>query len=256
MIMDRPRPLVTAITPFLDPPEPAFRDAIESVLAQSYRPLEYILVDDGSDPSLAKRLAREFKDNDVRMRWIQHPSATNEGISASRNLGVAEASGVYVAFLDADDVWLAHKIQRQVEIMETHPDVAMVFGQTLFWNDHSVSNQQRRRDFIPVHSDHKPRKYLPPEYFLRIMRGKAVIPSISNFMLRREMLNACGGFEDEFRTHHEDQVVVAKICLENSVYAIDECLVKYRQHDASICRQANHRRSVLARRRFLLWLEH
>lgn len=256
MIVNRPRPLVTAITPFLDPSEPAFREAIESVLAQSYRPLEYILVDDGSDPSLAERLAREFKNTDVRMRWIQHPSATNEGISASRNLGVAEASGVYVAFLDADDLWLAHKIQRQVEIMEAHPDVAMVFGQTLYWNNHLVSDRQRHRDFTPFRSDDKSGKFLPPEYFLRIMRDNAVSPSMSNLMLRREMLNACGGFEDEFRTLYEDQVMVAKICIENSVYSIPECWDKYRQHDASICRRANHKETVFARRRFLLWLEH
>jgi len=248
-------PLVSVIIPFLDPPESMFREAINSVLAQTYRPAELILVDDGSDPALRIKLASAYTFPDLPIRWIQHDSGANEGISASRNLGISVSNGEYLTFIDADDVWLPNKLTRQVALLDTNPDVALLFGQTLYWNSDVESGADSLLNFIPWHGDSKLTKYAAPEYLLRILRGRAIVPSISNVILRRATFERSGGFEDEFRGPYEDQVLIAKICLRECVCAVPECWDKYRQHGASLTASVDLAGMVLARRRFLLWLE-
>ncbi|MBA2318870.1 MAG: glycosyltransferase family 2 protein [Euzebyales bacterium] len=85
-------------------------EAIESVLGQTYRDFELILADDGStDGSTA--LARSYAQADPeRVRYVEHPGHANHGISAARNLGIADVRGRFVAFLDSDDVWEPEKL--------------------------------------------------------------------------------------------------------------------------------------------------
>ena len=90
-------------------------DAIESVLAQYYRPFELIVVDDGSTDRSAS-IVRNYKD----IHYIYQP---NMGVAVARNTGLAAARGTYIAFLDADDMWPAHKLQIQVEYLMEHPSV-------------------------------------------------------------------------------------------------------------------------------------
>ena len=122
-------PLVSVIIIFLN--EQRFlSEAIESVLEQTCSNWELLLVDDGSTDA-STGIARRYSECDAqRVRYLEHPSHTNRGMSASRNLGIQEARGEYVALLDADDVWLQDKLARQLEIMEQRPEAAMVYGAT------------------------------------------------------------------------------------------------------------------------------
>lgn len=82
--------------------------AVSSVLAQSFKETEVIIVDDGSTDE-TRRIARSFKDGRVT---CYHQK--NKGVSAARNLGVRKASGQYIAFLDSDDYWLPEKLEHQL----------------------------------------------------------------------------------------------------------------------------------------------
>src|SRR5690348_1999757 len=106
------KPLVSVIMIFLNA-EKFMEEAIESVLAQGYSNWELCLVDDGScdsSTSLARHYARLYPE---KVCYLEHDEHQNRGTGPSRNLGIQAASGEYVTFLDADDVWLPHKLEQQ-----------------------------------------------------------------------------------------------------------------------------------------------
>jgi glycosyltransferase involved in cell wall biosynthesis len=114
-------PLVSVVMPAYNA-ERHIAEAVNSVLAQTYRPLEIIVVDDGSTDATAETVRRLGP----RVRFT---TQANAGAGAARNRGVAMATGRYIAFLDADDSWPPEKLARQVEILETNPGCDLVFGQ-------------------------------------------------------------------------------------------------------------------------------
>ncbi len=97
--------------------------AIASIVGQTYRSWELILVDDAStDSSLA--VAMSWREHDARVRIIEH--RTNRGLAVTLNDAFAVARGEFIARMDADDVSLPRRLDRQVEFLDAHPDVAVV----------------------------------------------------------------------------------------------------------------------------------
>ena len=110
------KPLVSAIIIFLNA-EKFIEEAIESVFAQTYENWELLLVDDGSTDSSTRIALRYAEQHHDKVRYLEHSGHQNLGMSAARNLGISHAKGAYLAFLDADDVWLPRKLEQQVAIM-------------------------------------------------------------------------------------------------------------------------------------------
>jgi len=100
---------------------PYLPDAISSVLQQSYKNLEIIIVDDGSTDNTEKTV-------ETFLGRIEYIKQVNQGVSAARNTGMKMATGDLVAFLDADDTWFPEKIAVQLEIFNRHPDIAGIFS--------------------------------------------------------------------------------------------------------------------------------
>ncbi|HEV8417024.1 MAG TPA: glycosyltransferase [Bryobacteraceae bacterium] len=113
--------LVTVVIPAYNA-ERHIAEALEGVLRQTYRPVEIVVVDDGSTDATAETVRRFGP----RVRFA---TQANAGAGAARNRGVAMATGRYIAFLDADDWWPPEKLARQVEILEQNPGCDLVFGQ-------------------------------------------------------------------------------------------------------------------------------
>jgi glycosyltransferase involved in cell wall biosynthesis len=112
-------PLVSVVIPVYNA-EAFLAEALDSVFAQEYAPLEVIVVDDGSSDRSGE-IARSY----TGVRLFEQ---TNQGASAARNRGIAHATGEYVAFVDADDVVPPTKLTLQVGYLVEHPDVACVLG--------------------------------------------------------------------------------------------------------------------------------
>jgi glycosyltransferase involved in cell wall biosynthesis len=248
-------PVVSVVTIFFNA-EQFIEAAIESVFAQTYDDWELLLVDDGSsDRSTA--IARGYaKRHPGRIRYFEHARHANLGMSASRNLGVNSARGTYVAFLDADDVWLPHKLEEQVAILDSQPEAAMVYGLCEFWYSWTGDPQDQGRDF--VHDLGVPSETLlqPPTLLTHFFFAQdAAIPGPTDVLVRRDAIERVGGFEEVFRGAYEDEVFYAKLCLSAPVYALNTCWDRYRQHPSSsnsMMERASEEYS--ARLFFLNWL--
>ena len=86
------------------------RETLESVLNQTYRDFEVIVMDDGSGDETGK-IVKSFSDSRVKYFY-----KNNEGLSETRNKGIAASSGEYIAFIDHDDLWLPEKLEKQMEL--------------------------------------------------------------------------------------------------------------------------------------------
>ncbi|MCX6033075.1 MAG: glycosyltransferase family A protein [Chloroflexi bacterium] len=118
-------------------------EAIESVLAQSYRPIEIIVVDDGSTDGTAEEIVSHFGAA-VRYAW-----QLNQGASVARNAGIALAQGDLLAFLDSDDLWEPEKLTLQVATLITNPDTEAVLGRVRQFYSPELSEEARSRLWCP-----------------------------------------------------------------------------------------------------------
>jgi glycosyltransferase involved in cell wall biosynthesis len=246
------QPLVSVVIIFLNAKR-FIGEAIESVFAQAYRTWELLLVDDGStDESTA--IARGYaQQHPERVRYLSHPGHVNRGTGASRNLGLREARGQYIGFLDADDVWSANTLEEQVALLEAHPDVAMLYGPILWWYSWTGRPEDQGRDYIESLGVPSDTVIHPPRLLPLFLRNKAAVPS--GILVRREITERVGGFEDEFRGEYEDQVFCAKICLNARVFSSGECWYRYRQHpDSCVATGQQTGQTHAARLAFLSWL--
>ena len=110
-------PLVSVIIPVYNA-ENFIEEAILSIFAQEYEPMEIIAINDGSTDASLEKLQKYAKD-------IRIIDQGNAGVAAARNNGVVQSSGAYIAFLDNDDLFLPGKISAQVAYLEKHPDIHM-----------------------------------------------------------------------------------------------------------------------------------
>jgi glycosyltransferase involved in cell wall biosynthesis/SAM-dependent methyltransferase len=247
------RPLVSVITIFHNE-ERFLAEAVESVLAQTYGTWELLLCDDGSSdrsPEIARRYAAEHPD---RIRYLHHPGRANRGMSATRNLGLAHASGEYVSFLDGDDVWVPEKLTRQVTLIEQHPEAAGVYGRLHVWHAWTRRSGDLDRDYIQPLGVEPDTLVRPPHLLIRFLRNDVYTPS--GLLFRKAVLDEVGGYDESFRGMHEDGIVLAKICLRWPLYASGEVWYKYRQHPDSCCTvsiASGKDRDAL--RRYLEWIE-
>ncbi|MEX2234088.1 MAG: glycosyltransferase family 2 protein [Cyclobacteriaceae bacterium] len=225
-------PLVSVVLSFYN--EKLFLpEAIQSVLSQDYDHWELLLVDDGStddSTELAKAYAAEYPG---KITYVDHPYHQNKGLSASRNEGIKKCRGTYVAFLDADDIWMSEKLRFQVDIFKNNPGVTVLLESSLYWN--SWKDKKKADTVVPVGA--REGIYKAPQLMLSLYPlGKGAAPCPSGIMVHRAVLRRCV-FEELFRgvfQMYEDQAFLCKVYLKETVYVSAACHNKYRQRRASL----------------------
>ena len=189
-------PTVSVVISFLDA-EKFIEESIQSVFSQTFEDWELLLVDDGSTDQ-STEIARQFSVQDPqRIRYFEHPDHRNRGQAASRNVGLNNARGEYLAILDSDDVWLPGKLQEQIEIMKAHPEAALVCGLSQYWHSWTAQTADLDRDFVENAVVPTDRLYEPPSLVAKRMNFEWC-PCPSDLMLNREALMRLGGFEENF----------------------------------------------------------
>jgi glycosyltransferase involved in cell wall biosynthesis len=174
-------------------------EALESVLAQTWRPLEVVVVDDGSEDDTATIVAR-YPD-------VVYVRQDNQGPSAARNAAVEHSSGDFVANFDSDDLLPATRISDQVGYLLSHPEVGAVFGRQEWLN----APEWMARDSVYGDVDGIP---------------------LSSVMFRRNVFFELGGYDASF-VHGEDMDLLVRMRERGIEYHVIPEIVLYRRHQDS-----------------------
>lgn len=211
MLVPASSPLVSVIVPTYNSSRFVV-SAVESVLSQLYRPIEIIVVDDGSTDETAKLLEPFFD----RIRYIFKP---NGGTSQARNRGISEATGELISFLDADDTWLPEKIRRQVDCYMANPSIGLIHCDVL---------QRNERDGQTVHV-RQDRERFSGRCYAEFLWANLVCTS--SVMIPRAVLKSVGVFDEFVRgPSTEDMDLWLRIARGHELGFVKEPLVCYRVH--------------------------
>ncbi len=192
------------------------KEAIDSVLSQTYRNFELIVVDDGSTDGTPKLLSSYG----YKIRVI--PQA-NQGPSAARNRGIEAAKGKWIAFLDSDDVWKPDKLKKQVQFITDHPDTKICQAEEVWIRNGKRVNPRKKHE---MHSGWIYEQCLP-----------LCIVSPSSVMIHRDVFEKVGFF-DETMPACEDYDLWLRICAHYPVLYVDENLiVKYGGHSDQLSKR-------------------
>ncbi len=209
-------PLVSAILPVFNR-ETSVARAVESVLAQTYRHTELIIVDDGSTDATADILAG-YADRATIL------NQRNGGAYKARNLALRHATGDLVAFIDSDDSWLPEKLARQVPLMR-RPEVGLVFGDVRILRRPVDRSEPIGRTAFQINPPHRGRV---AEAFVR-----ANFVPTSTVLVRRACLQRWGGFSEESRLS-ADYLAWFRIALEHELDYVPRPVANYTLHEEGI----------------------
>jgi len=206
--------------------EPWLAEAIESVLAQTFRDFEFIIINDGSrDRTL--EIIQQFAALDERIVVIDK---ANTGTSDSLNRGIQQARGVWIARIDADDLCESHRLERQIAFAASHPEVVLL-GAGFQEIDPSGS-------FVKAHrypADHA--------CLLRhLERSRAFFPHSSAFY-RTSVVRHIGGYRRRI-THAEDTDLWLRLSAQGKLACISEPLVKIRKHATQMSNDDGGRQQI------------
>lgn len=187
------------------------RETILSVLNQSDSDFEMIMIDDGStDGSLAIML--DMANHDDRIKVI---SKSNQGVSKTRNLGADMAIGKFLAFLDADDIWMPEKLQSHRALHSRNATVGASYAKIAFVDD----GHESARTYSTV---------IEAPLSINEIIAENPVCTTSNLVVARTLFITTGGFDDNM-THAEDQEWLARIVSQGHfICGIDKYLVDYR----------------------------
>lgn len=220
--------------------------AIHSVQQQTYRDWECIVIDDGSTDASASKISSIAK-NDSRIRLIRHPN--NRGVSISRNEGIKDANGKYIAFLDADDTWNDSFLQSACEKLTNHADVVLLYSRARIDWMTEISRDRSAFGSRGEYGAGKPGYTCDP--YPNILFGNFEV-STSTVVVARNIVLQVGGCKETWRSN-EDTLLWYSVLQYGALYYIDKVLATYRFHNAQWTARAEY--SVKIQRRFQLYEE-
>jgi glycosyltransferase involved in cell wall biosynthesis len=193
--------------------------AIDSVIAQTCADWEIVIVDDGSTDHTRAVVDSYRPKLEDKLRYIHQP---NRGLPAARNTGISVARGEFIALLDADDVWLPHRLERGVRVMDADPGIGLAHARVVRINAQgSITGQLKVQ---PKHMTGRIATYI----YTR--RAHIVCPTV---LFRKSCLETAGWF-DETMQATEDRDLWFRIALRYKVAYIDEVLAYYRLSPTSM----------------------
>ncbi|MBW4599323.1 MAG: glycosyltransferase family 2 protein [Calothrix sp. FI2-JRJ7] len=203
---------------------------LESVISQTYKNLEIIVVDDGSQDGTAS-IVESFMEIDSRIVLLKQ---ANAGVAAARNLAIAKSSGEFIAPIDADDIWYPEKIEKQVQcLLASHPNVGLVYNWSVLIDEDDVILGQYEPEHYFRFLTAEGNAY-PALLYMNIV-GNASVP-----LIRRSCFEKVGGYNCQLKQQNaqgcEDWDIYLRIADFYEYRVVPEFLVAYRQVKGSMSR--------------------
>ena len=184
--------------------------AIDSVMAQTVSADEIIIVDDGSTDDTAERI-KEFYPT------LEYIYQSNKGVSSARNKAILQAKNEWLAFLDDDDEWMPHKLEKQIHLLQKHPDLKLCHTEER-WIRHGVRVNQMKKH-----------RKAGGWIYQNCLPLCAISPSSA--LVHKDLFDDVGLFREDLPAC-EDYDMWLKICSRYPVaYVEEECLIKYGGHE-------------------------
>ncbi|MFN3531871.1 MAG: glycosyltransferase family 2 protein [Candidatus Brocadia sp.] len=200
---------------------PFLPDSLGSVLSQAYDFYEIIVVDDGSTDN-TKEVLKPFMQ---RIKYIHLEQ--NRGLPNARNIGIQSAQGKYIAFLDADDLWLPEKLQTDVNYFDQHPEVSMLYSRHINIDEKGYALGGERKKRLPSGN-----------IFIRLFSEQNFIIA-SSVVVRKEVFEAAGLFDEQL-INCQDWDMWLRITFYFKAAGINKPLVKYRHNPRSLSKNRDN----------------
>ena len=211
------RPLVSVVLPVFNG-EKYIGETLESIEAQTYRPMELIVVDDGSTDDTMKIVdAFSLQKTVIRQE--------NKGVGDARNVAIRAARGKYIAFNDYDDLWMRDKTSKQVDLFESEKDIDVVYAGAMPFFDSGKKRFQKDKHELSLK--------LTDENAFALMAQKNLIP-ITAAMAEKESLIRAGLFDPTFRTCGDYEIWLRMAAMNMRFRYVPEVLTLGRKHAGNI----------------------
>lgn len=182
--------------------------AIESILSQTYKDFEIIVVDDDSDDSTSD-VCRKYIEQYENIKYIRNKKYV--GGAEARNIGMHQARGNIIAFLDDDDEWLPQKLEKQIEVFHNNPSVGIV-GSNYLWID-TDNNKIEKKDVLKKQS-------------FKTLLIDNTLGSFSFISIKKELFDKYGGIRTDMKSA-QDWNFWLKLAPHTQIYIVEDYLVKY-----------------------------
>jgi len=223
--MDKRSPLFSVIVASYNY-EKLLPETLESLMAQSYKDFEVLIVDDGSSDG-SPAVARDYAARHANVRVLTHPGNVNKGIAATVKLGVDNASGEYVAFCESDDLWTPDHLEKMAAVIREHPDASLLSNGVEMFGD--AAQVAARQDYI----DMIERRLREGFNFISIAEDVFVnfIPTMSAVMIRRSIMGELD--YNPFFPAWFDFWLYRQILVKTRLYHVHDILTLWRQHESA-----------------------
>ncbi len=209
-------PLVSVIIPAYNA-EKYIERTIHSALLQDYENLEIIVIDDGSTDNTAD-VVKKLAEKDRRLKYVHQQ---NGGVSSARNHGYKFSKGEYLAFLDADDIWLPDNVSKKLAHLQDNPDVGLVHSDALLIdeNDNSLNEVKKGKSGWVLDD--------------LLSWNETCIPAPSSIIVKREVIDSVGGFDTSLSTA-ADQEFFFRVASKYKIGRVEEVTWQYRIHSQNM----------------------
>ena len=218
-------------------------EALESIAAQTRLPDNVIVVDDGSKDGTADIVEAFARTSPMPLKLIRQP---NSGASKARNNGIKEMREGWVAFLDADDLWLPNNLAVLEETARAAPNAVAAFGDGVYFSKHGPDSAPFSRAKAIAAGEPLPESglfLLGQRLFTGLLPGSFIIPS--SFMVRTAVLQAVGGFNTDI-LYHADRLLMLQLSKAGDFVFVDRVLSRNRIHENNITHPKNTARNELS----------